>query len=247
MTAKDLLNIGLGEKEAEVYLATLQLGYGTVVKIAAKAEINRTTAYTHIKNLIGRGLMMSVEKNGKLFFIAEKPVKLKFFCDQQEQEMARRRATIERIMPELESLYNLAADRPSVRLYGEEALATVRREIEERRADRLYNIFNYEKYQDYLNPEHIRRLIESSLHFQALYISENKVLDRALHEFRPFNEKFHIKHLPFRKFNLLCEILVADDQVYIARDADTLIIKDKLFAETLKLLFLALWELAEEF
>ena len=67
--AQELLAIGLSDKEADVYLAALQLGYSSVQEISQKANINRTTAYTHIKNLISRGLLNATEKNGKIFYL----------------------------------------------------------------------------------------------------------------------------------------------------------------------------------
>lgn len=244
---QELLSIGLENKEADVYLSALQLGYSTVQEIAIKSGVNRTTAYTHIKNLIGRGLMSAVEKNGKVFYVAERPEKLKFIYEQKENEIKRRRETLEKIMPELESIYNLAKDKPSVRFYKydiPEDLAAVRREIEELRADEVYNIFNYEEFHDYINKAHIRNLIDATSKFRALYIGKNKVIDLRV---RPFmdEDKFKLRFLPEAKFGFLCEVLVARDMVYIAGNSDWLVIKDKLFAHTLTLLFQALWGIAE--
>jgi hypothetical protein len=197
--------------------------------------------------LIARGLLSTLEKNGKQFFIAEKPEKLKYFCEQQEKEIVRRKETIEKIMPELESLYNLAVNRPAVRFFehSETQTAMVREEIVTRRYNNLYNIFNYEHFKTAINSSHIRNLLESTQSFQAIYISKNQILDRKI---QPFigHEKFAVKYLPFSKFDFLCEVLVADDTVYIARQKDSLIIKDGLFSQTLKLLFFALWNLAQE-
>ena len=116
MVVNELLNLGLSQKEAEVYLANLQLGLATAQKIAEKAEINRTTAYATIKNLITRGLINTVDKAGKQYFVAEKPEKLKYFYEQQERELQRRKETIDKIMPELESLYNFTANRSFVKI-----------------------------------------------------------------------------------------------------------------------------------
>ena len=245
---QELLAIGLENKEAEVYLSALQLGFASVQELAVKAGINRTTAYTHIKNLIGRGLMSAAEKNGKIFYVAERPEKLKFIYEQKENEIRRRREMLEKIMPELESIYNLAKDKPSVRFYkydNPEDLATIRREIEELRADEVYNIFNYEEFHDYINKAHIRNLIDATGKFRALYIGRNKVIDLRV---RPFmdEEKFKLRFLPEAKFGFLCEVLVARDMVYIAGNNDWLVIKDKLFAHTLGLLFHALWGIAEQ-
>lgn len=244
---QELLAIGLQDKEAEVYLSALQLGYATVQEIALKSGVNRTTAYTHIKNLIGRGLMNAVEKNDKVFYVAERPEKLKFIYEQKENEIRRRREMLEKIMPELESIYNIAKDKPSVRFYkytNPDDLAYIRREIEDLRADELFNIFNYDLFKDYISRTHIERLLDSTQKFRSLYIAKNKIIDNKI---RPLlgREKFKLKFLPEAKFGFLCEILIASDNVYIAGNGDWLIIKDKLFSQTLGLLFQALWGIAE--
>jgi len=245
---QELLSVGLTDKEAEVYLAALQLGYASVQEIAAKANINRTTAYTHIKNLISRGLINAIEKNTKVYYLAERPEKLKYLQEQQEKEIERRRELLDKIMPKLESIYNLAKDKPSVRYYSYENksdLELVRNEIAELRCDEMYNIFNHELYGDYLNRDHVKRLVDSVQKFKALYISKNKVLDHRLHSFMD-NEKFKLKFLPEAKFSFLCEVLIAENNVYIAGKGDWLVITDKLFAQTLGLLFHALWGIAED-
>ena len=245
---QDLLTVGLSNKEAEVYVSALQLGYASVQEIASKANINRTTAYTHIKNLITRGLLNAVERNDKIYYVAEKPEKLKYIYEQQEKEIQRRRDMLEQIMPKLESIYNIAKDKPSVRYYNYENkndLEYVRREIEELRAAEVFNIFNYELYREYLNKEHIKRVLDSTQKFKSLYIAKNKVIDQRLHSFLD-DDKFRLKFLAEARFGFLCEILIADNNVYIAGKGDWLVISDKLFSQTLGLLFQALWGIAEE-
>ncbi len=46
----ELKKLGLTDKEVRVYLATLELGYTTVQKIAQAAKISRPTAYAVIKS-----------------------------------------------------------------------------------------------------------------------------------------------------------------------------------------------------
>lgn len=245
---QELLSIGLSQKESEIYLSALQLGYCSVQEIAQKAGINRTTAYTHIKNLISRGLMKAVERNAKIYYVAEKPDKLQYIYEQQEKEIKRRREMLDKIMPELESIYNLAKEKPTVRYYAADdpqGRATVRQEIANVRAVEIFNIFNYDRFKSYLNKEHVQNLLDSvDKAFNVIYIAKNKEVDPKI---RPFldNEKFHLRFLPEAKFNLLCEILIADEHVYISRSGDHLTIKDALFAQTLGLLFHALWGVAE--
>ena len=59
-----LKHIGLSENEAKVYLAMLELGPSPVLEIAAKAGINRPTAYAQIESLKKMGLV-SMQTKGK--------------------------------------------------------------------------------------------------------------------------------------------------------------------------------------
>lgn len=248
MLTEELISIGLTNKEADVYLAALQLGYCTVQEIASQAGINRTTTYTHIKNLIARGLINAVEKNGKVYYVAERPDKLQYIYEQQEKEVQRRRDILNRIMPQLDSIYNIAKDRPEVKYYdyqNQERLQDIRNEIAELRSREMFNIFNYTRYKEYISRQHIQNVLDSIDLFKVIYIAPNKVLDQKIRYFLD-NEKFEIKYLPEEKFAFLCEVLIADDKVYLAREKDSLFIKDQLFSQTLTLLFQALWGIAEE-
>ena len=240
--AQELLTLGLSNKEADVYLSALQLGYASVFDISKKASINRTTTYTHIKNLISRGLISVVERYGKLCYVAEKPVKLRMIHEQQEQDIIRRREVLEDIMPELESLYNLAKEKPTVKFYEHTPgnLKLIRKEVASLRAKEMYNIFNYECYHSYINKKHVQSILENVENFKVIYISSTGIIDpisRRLQE----NEKFKLRSLSSENFGDLCEILIAGDRVYISRESDSLIIRDKLFSQTLILLFSALW------
>ncbi len=245
---QELLTFGLSTKEADVYIAALQLGFASVQELAQKALINRTTAYTQIKSLIARGLIKVIEKYGKLYYVAEGPEYLRRLQEQQEQEIARRKLTLESIMPELESLYNLATDKPVVKYYNynPESLEKIRLEIESMRVEEMYNIFNYDLYADFVNKKHINKILEKTKRFKVIYISKTKALDARV--LRLLNNKnFYCRYLPSAKFGFLCEILVAGSKVFIAREKDSLVIEDHLLAQTLGLMFQGLWGIAEEF
>lgn len=245
---QELINIGLSNKEADVYLATLQLGYATIVEISLKTNINRTTVYTHIKNLINRGLINASEKNGKIYFVAERPEKLQIIYEQKEKELQRKRQMLNNIMPELDTLYQLAKDRPKVKYIdyrNQNELNLVREEIQNIRTDEMLNIFNYEEFKEYINRQHIEKILENVNKFKAIYIARNRIVDLKIRKFIN-NDKLEIRYLPADRFNFLYELLIVDDKVYLSRSSNSIYIKDNLFSQTLMLLFQALWELAEE-
>ncbi|MCF7835696.1 MAG: helix-turn-helix domain-containing protein [Candidatus Marinimicrobia bacterium] len=80
-----LKQLGLSEKEAKVYLASLELGEATVQEIAKQAGVNRPTTYVQIEKLTKMGLMSSVEKEGKKYFNAEEPNQLLKILEKQKK------------------------------------------------------------------------------------------------------------------------------------------------------------------
>jgi len=248
MLQQELTMLGLNDKEAEIYLAALHLGYCTVSEIADKANINRTSAYTHIKNLIAKGLIATSEKMGKVFFVAARPEKLQHIYEVQEKEIQRKRDLLNELLPQLESIYSLAKDKPSVKYFehhDSESLRSLRQEILSHRREIAYNIFNYEKYQDFISKSHINSLLDNCDSYRALYISKNKIVDLRLRDFLQ-NEKFSLRHLPADKFDFLCEILILGQRVYISKQDNSLLIQDPLFSQTLTLLFQALWGIGQK-
>ena len=243
LLTQELVSFGLTDKEAEIYLANLQLGYATIQEVADKSNLNRTTVYPHIKNLIQRGLINAVEKNGRLFYVAERPEKLRYIHEINEKEM------LNQLMPQLESLYNIAQDKPTVKYFDyndEVGLRNLRHEVKLNLKKQAFNIFNYERYHEYINKQHIEEMLSGLDDYRAIYIASRKAVDIRLDSFMK-NDKLKLKYLPVDKFGFLCEVLVSGDQVFISREKNSLLIKDNLFSQTLTLLFSALWGIAEDF
>lgn len=68
-----LLNFGLKEKEADIYLALLQLGSATAQQIAKKTGILRQTTYDSLDRLFEQGLIQKTVENNVTVFIPQKP------------------------------------------------------------------------------------------------------------------------------------------------------------------------------
>lgn len=70
---KILTDLGLNEIEAKVYMAVLELGSDTVLKISKKAGVKRPTAYLTLDNLTDKGYVTKIEKKSTTLYSAEKP------------------------------------------------------------------------------------------------------------------------------------------------------------------------------
>src|SRR3989338_6412357 len=84
---KILEDLGLSEKEAKVYLASLELGESAPAEIAKHAGINRDTTYVIAEKLVKDGLMSQLEKDKKTYFMAENPEQLLRLLRKQEQDI----------------------------------------------------------------------------------------------------------------------------------------------------------------
>jgi sugar-specific transcriptional regulator TrmB len=111
MELKDILEqIGLTSHEASVYLAALELGSGTTIQIAKKANIKRTTCYDILLDLKIKGLIFESTKEKRRLFIAEDPEKLK-------KDLERKEAVFLEALPQFRSLYNISGVKPKIRFY----------------------------------------------------------------------------------------------------------------------------------
>jgi len=114
-----LINLGLNEKEAMVYLACLSLGPTTVLKISRSAGLKRATVYTVIETLKQRGLINMEVKGFKTLFAAEDPEKL-------ETMLKLKRKELEEVLPDLSAMYNLKGGEGKIKYYeGLESVKSV--------------------------------------------------------------------------------------------------------------------------
>lgn len=124
---KQLEALGLNEKEAKVYLASLELGPATAQQLAAKAAVVRPTAYVAIGGLVKRGLMSQFTKGKKQYFQAEKPDRLAHLLDIEKRALADREAKLKQALPMLQSLVSASGKKPEVKYYeGWDGLETMR-------------------------------------------------------------------------------------------------------------------------
>lgn len=117
MVQDKLIEIGLSEKEAAVYVAALQLGLTSVQQLADRSKVNRTTVYPVIESLMKMGLMSSIEKEEKTFYVAESPENIKRVIDKQKLEIEKKEMLIASAVNELMDLENIAGEKPLVRYY----------------------------------------------------------------------------------------------------------------------------------
>ena len=114
-----LQQFGLTGKKADVYLAALELGSSSVIEIAKKAQIKRTTCFDILQDLMTEGLISETIKGKKRLFVGEDPEKI-------QRNLKNKERLFSEILPQLQSIHNVKGSKPKIRFYeGKEGLKEV--------------------------------------------------------------------------------------------------------------------------
>lgn len=125
-----LLQLGLSEKEADIYLALLSMGPSSVRTIAERTGINRGTTHDTLKMLRQRGLATYFHKRTRQFFVAKKPETLVDVIRDQQHTLTELERDAASIIPELKVRERQALSKPTVTFYeGSREIASVLKDV----------------------------------------------------------------------------------------------------------------------
>lgn len=117
MFQRALTQLGLNDKEAAVYEASLALGPSTVQKISRKARIARATTYLIINSLKQKQLMYEVKEADHTLYSAESPAQLERILEQRENDIHVQRHLLQQLMPQLLAYRSEQDQAPAIRYY----------------------------------------------------------------------------------------------------------------------------------
>jgi len=245
---RELIKLGLSEKEASVYLAALELGPHPVQDIARRAGVNRATTYVMIEVLMQRGLMTSLERGKKRFFSAEPPDRLLSIVRVKERELQEQEREFNQVLPELRSILAASGERPRVRFFeGPEGLRAIREEILAANAKEMWTALDVNDATQVLSPEENaafdRRLREKGIQGCQLYVGSRSADD--LHRAHPH---WQFRSIPADRCPITGEITVFGGKIFAFTVHGKLIgavIESEELANTLRSVFMLAWEGAE--
>lgn len=240
MLENDLLSLGLSEKEARVYLAVLELGKASANEISKKAGVNRATAYFILKSLMKLGLVSELEEKRAIKFAGESPERIKVLLKRKEEEIKDSENLLEKILPQLRSIYNRLENKPIVRYFdGQEGPRLLREDILKGiKNDEIFSFTNLDLiegiFSDEENKEFREKKLKNKIKTCAIYTSKKEI---------KINQKGIEAHLIDDKaFKIDSDISIYGDTIQIAKvfgkdNFGVITIKDKDIADTVKSLF----------
>jgi sugar-specific transcriptional regulator TrmB len=243
---KDLEAVGFQEKEAKVYLASLELGAATAQQIALKAGVKRPTTYFILEGLMGQGLATSFHQGKKQFFIAEAPDRLLELLDQERKEITVREEKFRSILPQLHSINNRQKDKPVVKYYeGKEGILTmVSEHTKSSRGQEVYTAFSRDIVNSFVSANELENIGKERM--------AHDVKVKALYTWKDGNLKEDANKKLLKttelEFPISCDIALYEDKVRIASLKDRLVgvvIEDKEIAKSFRAIYALAWKWIE--
>jgi HTH-type transcriptional regulator, sugar sensing transcriptional regulator len=239
---KRLIELGLTQKEADVYLTLLQSGDATADQLAKSAKLNRSTTYVQIKQLTEYGLVSTFKRGKKTFFAAESPNNLLRILEQRKQQITNQEQEISQLVPELLKLYGSSVDRPVVRVFeGKEGLVSMRNSILESGTKSMLAAFSFDSMAKIFSTDEMmafstkraNKKIKSRLMYKK---TGEDILVVPPQEVKRVNEKEY----PFG-----ADVYIYNDTVSFASTQDQIVgvsITNADIAKTMRMLYETVWK-----
>ena len=249
-------DLGLSNKEARIYVASLMVGPSGVQAIADYSGIKRVTTYVILESLVSLGLVSQSIKGKKTLFIAEDPTNLRRLLDKREQEVKDQKQSFETILPELLSLKSLPKESTNVKFFeGAEGIKTVMDTYLNRanldNAKYIYGFSNLDDVFHYFpdikanraNPRRVNQKIPS----RFIYTSSEGAIMRA----GDTAANRESRYLPPEKFDMKGDFTILGDMIVMLSLTGEhplgVMIKSDVLAHGMKVIFDTAWEAAETY
>ncbi len=236
MIEKYLEEIGLSEKEVQVYFALLTVDSDTIPDIAKKTGINRTTVYPVLETLEKKGLVSESQEGKKTKYMAAPPERLETYIERQKTVLEEQAARLKDVLPQIKSIQREVGEKPIVKYFeGREGTIAAHEEFYEMHDDKAkegYFIYNKDLIdQTFTQIERDRyRKIRVGKHVNPVSVYTHEKGDIT------FSTPGLRTRIDQKKYPLFSDIIIIEDRILIGTLGDhlsSILIKSKDFATTL--------------
>jgi sugar-specific transcriptional regulator TrmB len=244
MYKKELQQLNFDDKEADVYLALLELGEANIEQIAKKSGIKRTTVYHVIDSLKEKGYIEMSKVGKKTLYYALSPKKIGEVLEDKKR-------LFEKIMPGLLSITNDIEKKPKIRYFeGKEGIREIYKDTLKYHGQEML-VWTTEDILEYFD-------VDWLWDYYVVRRVENKIWQRTIapdveyaKELRGLDEK-HLREMRFcdkDKFSMYVDITLYGGRfvgIMSFKDGLGLIIESEGIYKTLKSIFEMNWIMLEK-
>ena len=239
MLEKYLEELGLSEKEAQIYLALLQVDSDSIQDIAKKTGINRTTVYPVLESLNKKGLVSEVQDGKKTLYQAAPPERLETFVERQRVVLEEHASRLKDIIPQIKSIQREEGEKPIIKVFdGRDGAISAMEEFfgTDERGGKAYFFYSRDLLDKNFTPEEKNRYLQIRLN--------KKISSESIYTFAKGtlgnDENANRTRIDAEKYEISCDIAVYKDTTRITtlgESISSILIKSKDVADTLINLF----------
>lgn len=149
MDLDNLIQAGLSEMQAKIYLYLIQKGQRTPAEIATGINENRTTVYAAAEKLEQLGIISRKDRGKVAAYTPNHPSVLESIAERRLRKVARQAKNLEANLPSLINYYNEHQSKPGVTtFYGKEGANIIRNKIIAEKKTFYYVRSSYDKKAD---------------------------------------------------------------------------------------------------
>lgn len=229
---------GLNDKEARIYLAALELGKTSILRIAQQSKVKRSTVYEIVPQLEKHGLIVRTKDGKKNIFVAESPKTVLTLLREREKRF-------QEALPEMMSIYKTQENRPKVFFYEgkDEVRAMYMDTIREGKP--IINYTSINNLYSYLDKswveDYIKIRVKEGIATRIIAIDSPEAQEWAMNAPKEMRE---IKLMRGKDVDFAADVQIYGNKVIIAtykHDIFGLLIEDDNIAKMQKLVFETMW------
>lgn len=244
-----LKSFNLSSKQQRVYLSSLQLGESTIVPIAKRAGLPRTSISYILEKLGEMGLILILKKNKRKLYVPTQPRKLLTLLRQKQTELEAQTQMLAEALPSLNQLYGSNKAETQVRIYkGQTEVRQIYEEILEAPINDTWYVGEVKTIRDALGDRYLKQWIKKrvakKIHTNAIRVRQSELEDREY-----ANSKEGLRTLRFAPegFKSPANILMFGNTVLVlttAKESLGIAVTSKDFATSMKNWFQQLWKIS---
>lgn len=247
MPVDKLIQFGLTNKQAKIYLSLLELGTSFVIDVSQKANINRSTTYVILEELVRKGLVSTSDEKSKRQYKTEPPERLIQLLEEQAKTATKTVNLARQFLPELKSIYSGIGVKPRVSFYeGVEGLMSVYEDtLTSPEPIRAYaSIENmHTALPDYF-PSYYQRRAVRGISIRSIHPDTEEARERVQHNKTEARDSALVPH---QEYDFSPEINIYDNKIAFMslREKFGLIIESQELADAMKKIFELSWKEAK--
>ena len=234
----DLMDLGLGKSEAEIYLALIRIGKSTTTDLTKETGIHRSYIYDILEKLREKGLVSQIKEEGKNYFLPAEPERLKDYLNEKMD-------ILDKILPELNKIKKSKNEETSVEVYkGRQGLKILLNDmINEAKDYFAFGVVHHFEDERFIPKIFVDQWLRRMNHKK---VKEKMILEKGIHVSPIKNSEF--RYLP-KEYLFTSSFITYGDKVAIFVWEEPLLqilIKNKQIAKSYITQFNALWKIAKK-